>query len=296
MGTNGLRAYDGAVAIVTGGGSGIGRALSRALAARGAVVTIADKNTAGAEETAAMIAADGGKASAVSLDVTDFDAVKNLVNETAQQHGRLDYMFNNAGIGAGGPIHRFKMEHWTRVLDVNLMGVIHGVQAALPVMSAQGFGHIVNTSSMGGILPMPLATSYIASKFAVLGLSLTIRIEAMDNNVRVSALCPGVIRTPILHAKGENINLFNVLPEDADDLWKQLRPMDPDRFATNVLKKVARNQPVIIEPAWWRIFWWIYRLSPDLSMALHRWHYNMEMKKLPAREQRAENAGQKLQL
>lgn len=296
MDGKGLRTFQGAAAIVTGGGSGIGRALSKALAARGAVVTVADKNTAGAEETADMIAAAGGKAAAVSLDVTDFDAVKKLVEDTARQHGRLDYLFNNAGIGAGGPITRFKMEHWTRVLDVNLMGVIHGVQAALPVMSAQGFGHIINTSSMGGILPMPLATSYIASKFAVLGLSLTIRVEAMDNNVRVSALCPGVIRTPILHAKGDNINLFNVLQEDVDDLWKPLRPMDPDRFAANVLKKVARNQPVIIEPAWWRLLWWLYRLSPDISLFLHRWHYNMEMKKLPAREQRAENAGQKLQL
>jgi NAD(P)-dependent dehydrogenase (short-subunit alcohol dehydrogenase family) len=265
-----LRIFEGAVAIITGGASGIGRALGEELAARGAHVTLADLQGEFAAGAAADIRAAGGKAESAALDVTGAAAVEILVKETAAKHGRLDFMFNNAGIGIVGDLHNFTLDHWRRVLDVNLMGVIHGVQAAYPVMRAQGFGHIVNTSSMGGLIPFPLNASYTASKFAVYGLSLSNRIDAMDFGVRVSVICPGVINTPILSPNERNAILYDVdpTPEDVEAMWKRYKPADPNKFAKKVLNKVARNKAVIIEPKVWLIPWWLMRLSPALMLKL----------------------------
>ena len=144
-----------AVAIVTGAASGIGRALAAALADRGTVVVLADLDGAGAARAAGTI---GGRTTAAGLDVTDADAVRRLVEGTAADHGRLDLLFNNAGIGAGGPVQDLDLAAWRQVIDVDLNGVVHGVVAAYPLMVRQGFGHIVNTASLAGLMPAPHLT------------------------------------------------------------------------------------------------------------------------------------------
>ncbi|HKA53533.1 MAG TPA: SDR family oxidoreductase, partial [Candidatus Binatia bacterium] len=138
-----LRTYEGAVAIITGGASGLGRALGEELARRKAEVVLADLQVEVAEGAAAGIRTAGGKARAMRLDVTDFDAVQAVVEQVAGSAGRLDYMFNNAGIVIGGEAQYYEIQDWNRVIDVNLRGVVHGVQAVYPVMRRQGFGHIV---------------------------------------------------------------------------------------------------------------------------------------------------------
>src|SRR6266481_5247520 len=138
-GHNSLRTFDGAVAIVTGGASGIGRALGEALCCRGAKVILADLQIDLAEEVAAKIRAKGGKATAVALDVTDYGAMDRLVQETWSARGRLDYLFNNAGIGIGGEVRYYQIQDWYQVFDVNRRGVANGVQAAYPLMLQQGF-------------------------------------------------------------------------------------------------------------------------------------------------------------
>ena len=268
-----LRIFDGAVAIMTGGASGIGRALSEALGRRGASVVLADRQIELAQEVAAGIQEKGGQASAVALDVTDFTAVDQLVRATAQAQGRLDYMFNNAGIAIGGEVRVCQIEDWDSVLNVNLHGVVNGVQAAYPVMLGQGYGHIVNTASMAGLLPMPTAVSYAATKHAVVGLSKSLRVEAASYGVRVSVLCPGFIRTPILHGGKYGKNLQPVPPEVQEEFIRKYRPMDPARFAEKVLDALARNKPLIIVPGWWRLFWWLSRLSPALELALAQRSY-----------------------
>ena len=268
-----LRIFDGAVAIMTGGASGIGRALSEALGRRGASVVLADRQVALAQEVAAGIQERGGKASAVELDVTDFTAVDQLVRATVQAQGRLDYMFNNAGIAIGGEARLCRIEDWASVLNVNLHGVVNGVQAAYPVMLGQGYGHIVNTASMAGLLPMPMAVSYATAKHAVVGLSKSLRVEAAQYGVRVSALCPGVIRTPILHGGKYGKQLQPVAPEVQEKFMQQYRPMDPSLFAERVLDALARNKPIIIVPGWWRLLWWISRLSPGLEAYLVQQSY-----------------------
>lgn len=143
-----LRIYDGATAIITGGASGIGRALAAELARRGAEVVLADLQEELARDAAADIRSRGGKASAVELDVVDYKAVEKVVRETYLRTGRLDYLFNNAGIFISGGIHQYAIDDWDYILDINVRGVVHGIHAAYPIMVAQGFGHIVNTSSM----------------------------------------------------------------------------------------------------------------------------------------------------
>ena len=268
-----LRIFDGAVALMTGGASGIGRALSEALSRRGASVVIADRQVALAQEVAAGIQERGGKASAVELDVTDFPAVDQLVRATAQAHGRLDYMFNNAGIAIGGEVRVCQIEDWDSVLNVNLHGVVNGVQAAYPVMLSQGYGHIVNTASMAGLLPMPAAVSYATTKHAVVGLSKSLRVEAASYGVRVSVLCPGFIRTPILYGGKYGKNLQAVPPEVQEEFIRKYRPMEPAVFAEKVLDALARNKALIIVPGWWRLFWWLSRLSPALESALAQRSY-----------------------
>ena len=273
-----LRIFDGAVAIMTGGASGIGRALSEALGRRGASVVLADRQVALAQEVADGIQERGGQASAVELDVTDFAAVDQLVRATAQDQGRLDYMFNNAGIAIGGEVRLCQIEDWDSVLNVNLHGVVNGVQAAYPIMLSQGCGHIVNTASMAGLLPMPAAVSYATTKHAVVGLSKSLRVEAASYGIRVSVLCPGFIRTPILHGGKYGKNLQPVPPEVQEKFIRQYRPMDPALFAEKVLDALARNKALIIVPGWWRLFWWLSRLSPALEFSLAQRSYRSARK------------------
>ncbi len=146
-----IRVFSGATAIVTGGASGIGRALAEELAKRGCEVVLADRQVEVAEEVASGIRSlTGGKATAVKLDVTDFPAVQQLARDTVERTGRLDYMFNNAGIAIVGNVHHYGIQEWNQIMDVNLHGVVNGVQAAYGFMMNQGFGHIVNTASDSG--------------------------------------------------------------------------------------------------------------------------------------------------
>jgi NAD(P)-dependent dehydrogenase (short-subunit alcohol dehydrogenase family) len=264
---NRLRTFDGAVAIVTGGASGIGRALGEALARRGAQVVLADLQAGLAEEVAAAIRAGGGRATAAELNVVDFPATERLVRQTADTHGRLDYLFSNAGVGVLGEVRYYEIADWDRVFDVNLRGVVNGVQAAYPIMLRQGFGHIVNTASSAGLWPSPTVVSYCAAKHAVVGLSTALRVEAAAAGVRVSVLCPGVIRTPILEAGGKYGKVLQPLPSDFMKLnFERMRPMPPDRFAAAALRAVARNRAIIVIPTWWKLFWWLNRLSPSLGL------------------------------
>lgn len=188
-------------AIVTGGASGIGRALAAAVVARNAHVVVADIDGERAEFVAKELDADGpGSAEAATLDVRDADAVQQLVAEVHGQHG-LDFLFNNAGVNFGGRPEEFTLAHWERIIDVNLRGVIHGCVAAYPLMLEQGHGHLVNTASLAGLVPMGMAPSYTTSKFAVVGLSLALRSAAADTGVTVHAVCPGFIETPILDSR-----------------------------------------------------------------------------------------------
>ena len=274
-----LRVFHNATAIITGGASGIGRALAEELARRDCEVVLADLQIELAQEVASKIQDSGGKAEAMKVDVVDFPAVEKLVQTTVKRTGRLDYMFNNAGIAVAGSVDLYGIEDWNYVVDVNLRGVINGVQAAYKRMIAQGFGHIVNTASMAGLMPGPGNVSYTMTKHGIVGLSTSLRAEAAPQGVRVSVVCPGVIRTPILDDGGKfGKMLVDLPPEEMRRMWEKLKPMPPNLFAEKVLNAVARNKAIIIVPSWWKVFWWINRLSPALGIFLAQKHYQKMLK------------------
>ena len=276
-----IRIFEGATAIVTGGASGIGRGLAEELAKRGCEVVLADLQIELAEEATSEINASGGKATAVKIDVTDFSAMDRLAQETVARTGRLDFIFNNAGIVIGGPVERLVIEDWNRIVDVNLLGVINGIQAAYPIMMKQGFGHIINTASMAGLLVGPANVPYTTTKYAVIGLSKSLRAEAAQSGIRVSVLCPGVVRTPILEGGGKYGKiLIDAPPEQLRQMLERLKPISPNLFAQKVLKSVAKNKALIIVPSWWKGFWWIHRLSPSLGISLAQKRFLKLQKKL----------------
>lgn len=259
----------GKVAFITGGASGIGAALATKLVDGGAQVWLADRQLEAAQRLAQRLG--GGKAHAIELDVRSYPAFEDAVAQAVQRSGRIDYLFNNAGIGVGGEVDSYSLEDWNDVLDVNLHGVVHGIQAVYPIMIRQRSGHIVNTASMAGLLTGPGTVSYTASKHAVVALSKALRLEAERHNVKVSVLCPGAIRTPILTG-GVYGRMNNAGASDEEILkaWEPTRPMAPEKFADRVLRAVLRGDAIVIVPAWWKALWYLERLSPTISMQVGR--------------------------
>jgi len=253
------------VAIVTGGGSGIGEALCRELARRGARVIVADINTGDAQRVAATITDHGGRARASTVDVASEPDVRRMVEDTASAYGRLDYLFNNAGIAIGGDARDLTLDHWRRVLDVDLFGVLHGMRAAYPIMARQGFGHIVNTSSAGAFFPDPGNAPYCTAKHALVGLSLSLRLEGADLGVKVSCVCPGFVRTNIFqNAHVVSVDLPAGVPRE-QLAGAPAKMMEPSRAAQIILSGVARNQAMIVFPASIRWARRAYHLFPRFS-------------------------------
>jgi NAD(P)-dependent dehydrogenase (short-subunit alcohol dehydrogenase family) len=275
-----IRIFNDATAIVTGGASGIGRALAEELARRGCEVVLADLQSEMAEDVALEIRNSGGKAKAVKIDVTDFPGMERMVQETFERTGRLDYIFNNAGIAIGGTANHYTISDWNKIIDINLRGVVHGIQAAYFIMIEQGFGHIVNTASMAGLMPNPINAAYAATKHAVVGLSLSLRTEAAQMGIRVSVICPGVIRTPILEGGKYGKILMNIPAEKLRDIWEELKPLSPDILAKKVLNAIAKNKAIIIVPSLWKLLWWLNRLSPTLGMSFAQNRFQKMQKEL----------------
>jgi NAD(P)-dependent dehydrogenase (short-subunit alcohol dehydrogenase family) len=243
-----MSALSGKVAFVTGGASGIGKALSEALARQGASVVVADRNGAGAE------------AVALTLDVTDADAMERAVADVWTRKGAIDLFFNNAGIGGPfGEMTDVKLSDWRKVLDVNLHGVIHGVAAVYPRMVKRRSGHIINTASAAGLVPSPWSGPYTAAKHAVMGLTNGLRTEAFGNGVRVSAVCPGFIDTNLFQ---QSTTYETVSYEKAIQLRPQM--MDTAACARAILKGVAANRAIITVTLFARMAWWVWRLWPGL--------------------------------
>jgi NAD(P)-dependent dehydrogenase (short-subunit alcohol dehydrogenase family) len=255
----------GKIAFVTGGASGIGAALATKLVDGGAEVWIADRQIGPAQELAQRLDSRGAKAHAIELDVRDYPSFERAVAEAVQQSGRIDYLFNNAGIAVAGEIDSYTLDDWNDVFDVNLRGVVHGIQAVYPIMIRQHSGHIVNTASGAGLFTSPGMGSYTATKHAVVGISKALRVEAERHGVRVSVFCPGAIRTPILTG-GKFGRMPGISDEELLKFWERLRPLAPEKFAERALRAVLRGDAIIVVPAWWKAFWYLERLSPALSM------------------------------
>jgi NAD(P)-dependent dehydrogenase (short-subunit alcohol dehydrogenase family) len=261
--------YSGKVAIITGGASGIGAALAKELARAGAEVVLADRQVDLGEQVASAIRSSGGRAAVAEADVRSLPSLTRVVQDTVGRLGAVDYFFNNAGIGVGGEMEAYEPRDWDDVFDVNLRGVANGIQAVYPVMIGQRRGHIVNTASVAGLIATPAQGSYTATKHAVVALSKALRLEAKRHGVRVSVLCPGVIRTPILSGgKYGRLNMVGLSEKTLLEFWEKLRPLDVDVLARRAVQAVGRNEAIIVIPGWWKALWLFDRLSPSFSAAV----------------------------
>lgn len=254
-----MSVFEGKVTVITGGASGIGRAVAEEMARKGARLVLADIDGDKAAQVAAGITEQGGSARALAVDVSDFDQVQALVDGTFDADGRLDYLFNNAGIALFGEVRDMTLEQWQRLLHVNMHGVVHGVHAAYPRMVEQGSGHIVNTASLAGLNPSPLATAYAMTKHGVVGMSTSLRGEGAALGVKVSAVCPGVIDTPLKDA------LTYVKLDKERMLGDPLIKLYPvEKCARVILRGVERNRAIIPVTTFAHGSWLLFRLFPQL--------------------------------
>ncbi|MDB5714980.1 MAG: family oxidoreductase [Sphingomonadales bacterium] len=187
------------IILITGAGSGIGRAAAKLFASGGAKLLIGDQNKSGVQETERMVIDAGGTAHAVELDVRDEDSVKAFVRSAIERHGRLDGAFNNAGVKMSGQlVQDIGVEDWRRINDINATGIFLCMKYEIAAMRATGGGAIVNTASVNGLVAQANSAEYVASKHAVIGLTRAASTEAGLTGVRVNAVLPGTINTPMV--------------------------------------------------------------------------------------------------
>jgi len=232
--------YKDKICIVTGANSGIGYEMSKELLNRGATVYMAGRNPEKVAKAAEQLSAYGDRVHTLVADVTKQEQVQQAVEGTAAAAGRLDMLFNNAGISDIRLFETATFEDWNTVLNANLWSVIYGVTAAVPIMLKQGSGHIVNTGSIGGLIPAALQILYNTSKYAVVGLSESLRMEYSGKGLHFSVVCPSAIATAIYAKVGE------ALPDDA---------YPADKAAVDILDGVAELKGIIVVPESWLLMW-----------------------------------------
>ncbi len=232
--------YKGRVCIVTGANSGIGYAISEGLLERGATVYMAGRSPEKVAKAAGQLAGHGDRVRQLVMDVTDQEQVQRGIEGTAAKAGRLDFLFNNAGVGGTMPFEMATLEDWKTIIDTNIWSVVYGVHAAVPIMLRQGSGHIVNTSSIAGIVPPPFQALYCLTKYAVTGLTESLKYEYAEKGLHFSTVCPANIATPIFNkgidgqARGELR-----IPADAYPV---------DKAASLILDRVAEHRGIIVVP------------------------------------------------
>jgi NAD(P)-dependent dehydrogenase (short-subunit alcohol dehydrogenase family) len=246
-----IESLRGRTAVVTGGASGIGRALVLALAREGARIVVADRDEAGMGDVVAAVRAGGGEAIAVSTDVADLGQVQALADRAFATFGKVHVLCNNAGVAVWGGLERATHRDWQWVLGVNLWGVIHGVEAFVPRMIAQQEpGHIVNTASMAGLIASQGLGVYNTSKYAVVGLSETLARDLRPYGIGVSVLCPMGVDTRIGDSeRSRPAALRNDAPPEGDPVTLIGRTLAPETVAQMVLAAIRNNRLYVITHA-----------------------------------------------
>ena len=232
---------DGKVAVVTGGGRGIGAAVTRKLASLGASTVVCGRTLSALKHTAEVIVRSGGRCEALECDVCQLPAVEALARHVAQTFGHVDILVNNAGIGGfGGPLHQLPPEQWDAVLNTNLRGVYYCIRAFAPTMMRAGGGHIVNISSLAGKNALPGGAAYAASKWGLNGLTYSVAEELRGHNIRVAVVCPGSVNTDLSPHAGKDAGKM-LQPEDVAHVVAMLVTQAPQSFASEVLLRPTQK-------------------------------------------------------
>jgi NAD(P)-dependent dehydrogenase (short-subunit alcohol dehydrogenase family) len=239
-------AFTGRVAVITGVGSGIGRALTYDLAARGAVLAISDVDDGQLAVTAAHARSLGATVTADHLDVTDRSAMLSYAEEVVARFGGAHLVINNAGVAHSGEVLGMQFSDIERVMDTNFWGVVNGTMAFLPHLIASGDGHLVNISSLFGLIPIPTQSAYVASKFAVRGFTESLRIEMLAAKLPVKVTCvhPGGVNTAI--ARSGTRNGGAVPDADSGPIGQKLLRMPPEKAAAIIVRAASRGRARVL--------------------------------------------------
>ncbi len=228
----------GKTALVTGAASGIGRAMARMLASRGAALAVCDLQEAGARQVAQEIEQAGGQAIAVRADVSQPNEVEAMISATAREFGGPDILVNNAGLQFISPVHEFPVDKWNLLLGVMLTGTFLCTKYALPLMMAKRWGRVINVSSIHGLVASPFKSAYIAAKHGVIGLTRAVALEVAEFNITVNAICPAYVRTPLVERQIAEQSKVHGIPEQDVVQTIMLAPaaikrlLEPDEIAS----------------------------------------------------------------
>ena len=234
------------VAVVTGAGSGIGRGLARQLAVAGSALALADIDEAGLQQTAASLSERGVSLTTHIVDVADESAMQGFAKDVAVRHGRVTLLINNAGVALHGRFDEISLDDFRWLMSINFWGVVYGVKYFLPLLKKELRAHIVNISSVFGMVAPVGQTAYAASKFAVRGFTEALRHELEDTPVFVSCVHPGGIRTPIARRARLGADTPPAVRDEAVSRFDRLTPTMPDAAAARILQGVERREPRIL--------------------------------------------------
>ena len=242
MQPNELVSLSGAVAVVTGGGRGIGQAIVTRLAAMEATVILTGRDEARVQQVARDLEARGHRAEGIGCDVTNLASVEALGERLRKSYGRVDILVNNAGIGGpSGLLHELAPEDWDAIFHTNLRGVYYMLRSIVPLMIATGAGHIINISSLAGKNPLPRGAAYSASKWALNGLSYGVAEELRAQNIRVSVICPGSVDTGFSPRRGDKDTQKMLKPDDVAHAVVMLVTQEPQSFISEVLLRPTQK-------------------------------------------------------
>lgn len=265
----GIKDFKDKVVVITGAASGIGKATAKAFAREGADLVIADNNAQTLEQAAKEIQATGARVLARQLDVSDKKQVESFAGIVMNERGHVDILVNNAGVGVGGPLLDTSIEDYEWIFSINYWGVLYGLKYFLPHMVGRKYGHVVNIASGAGLCSIPAMSAYCSTKFAVVGLSETLRSEMRRFGIGVSTICPGIINTNIVaqsrmhlqdNIKASHKRLVNFYSRFG---WP------PERVAKAILSAVRRNRSIVpVGPEAWAQ-WFTKRISQKLFDAMN---------------------------